>query len=154
MSKVKDPFKDLDLIGQDLGPIEEPEEESDDLSPSDDFNLYQGLEPDRTPLKLPSHLMRRSLDTECIEWSAIVSDPRDVIWLKMRDKTMAQSKRTRYYHARTYLMEVAKKQLDFDFKERIGGYTINVMKRNNSYYLQFVQCHLDEFELLDEPEPE
>ena len=128
----KDPFDELDLSTQDLGPAEAiPTEFEEFETPSLEEIAEDNRQQKLAAQNMPRHLKRKSLSTEIAQWQLeILTSPYNSIAFQVHDARVGQIKRTRLYHARTKLMS----QGDYNVKE-LGQWSLSIETTKDKWYV-------------------
>ena len=140
--------------------LDDLEIDADLLKPQEDdeidveLNEFLSTIP-RVEKKLPAHLLRRSLEREQNQWKDIVLSPEDTLYMKFPSKLAAQTKRTRLYHARTYLMLTYAQVPEYNYKaEQLAAYSLAIKEIDGKYYIAILNLGLEAEELLTPDEIE
>lgn len=116
MAEPKDPFKDLNL-----------ETELKDLPEAQPTTVFTDQNPEPTKFTMPRHLMRKSLKREEDEWIELFNLNKTEAYIKFKSITQAKTKRTRLYHARTYLNHILQ-ATNPELIDKINSYSIELIR--------------------------
>jgi hypothetical protein len=116
MPKQKDPFETLDL-----------KDELQDLPENPEPTQFTLENPEIPKFTMPRHLMRKSLKREEDEWIELYNLNKTEAYIKFPSITQAKTKRTRLYHARTYLNHILETS-NPELIERINSYSIELIR--------------------------
>ncbi|KKN65188.1 hypothetical protein LCGC14_0483640 [marine sediment metagenome] len=134
--------------------------DADLLKPQEDENVDVELNEflstiPQAPRKLQAHLLRRSLQREQNQWNDILLNPEDTLYMKFPSKLAAQSKRTRLYHARTYLMLTYAQVKEYNYiAEQLAAYSLSIVERSGTFYIAILNLGIEAEELLTPDEVE
>jgi hypothetical protein len=124
---------------------EEPQEPHDlvDASPP----------PSTTRPKMQAHLMRKSLQREQNQWRDILLSPEPILYMRFSTKLAAQSRRTRLYHARTYLMTIYEEVDEYQsMAEQLAAYSLVIKEIDNRWFIVILDLGLESDKLLTRDE--
>ena len=147
-------------MGKDKKPnlLDDLEVDADLIKPQEDIDteLNEFLESTpRVEKKLQAHLLRRSLEREQKQWNDIRLSPENILYMRFPSKLAAQTKRTRLYHARTYLMSVySQSGFYHHISEQLAAYSLAIKEIDGKYYIAILNLGIEAEELLTPDELE
>ncbi len=138
--------------------LDDLEIDVDLIKPQEDIDveLNEFLESrPRVEKKLQAHLLRRSLKKEQDQWTDILLSPEDTLYMRFNSKIAAQTKRTRLYHARTYLMATYSQVKEYHhISEQLAAYSLAIKEIDSKYYIIILNLGIEAEELLTPDEVE
>jgi hypothetical protein len=121
--------------------------------PIEPEELYLEPPPQMPTPKLQAHLLRKSLQKEQNQWRDILLSPEPILYMRFTSKLAAQSKRTRLYHARTFLMSVYSESDDYvALAEQLAAYSLAIEQIGERWCIAILDLGLEAEDLLTRDE--